>query len=295
MLLLIPSDSPRWALEGVSPSPHPKALLRAGGAVAPATLLRFPLILDPEEIPAFPEKKALAVLSPDYAWIRWAKERGMRAVWLNPQGRSSPEPHPPHDLEISDLAALKNPLEFRLPDLAETLTILRGHGVPENVIAHAAAVAGVAFFLAERLREKGIAVDPLLVHRGGLLHDLDKIASLNEGGAHGQRAAELLANLGYPELAEIARRHVLRPGQWPRTWPEKIVFLADKLLEGAEVVGLSARLLFLKERYPEFQEEIAAGEVFARALQNQILVALGFTEPELLEMLRARNFHLPRL
>ncbi|MEN3009650.1 MAG: hypothetical protein ABDI20_01480, partial [Candidatus Bipolaricaulaceae bacterium] len=62
---------------------------------------------------------------------------------------------------------------------------------------------------------------------------------------------------------------------------------------GAEVVGLEARLSALRARYPEFQERIAAAEPFARTLQNQVLVALGMSEAELLEALRALPLGLP--
>ncbi len=273
----------------------PVALLRTGGKPPPQALLRFPLILEPAEISPPERKDDLVLVSADYGWINFAKGKRLRAVWLNPQGLLCPCPHPLHDLEIRDLGELRKPLEFKLPDLAEALQILKEKGVPENVIRHAAAVAGVAFLLAEKLREKGIEVDPLLVHRGGLLHDLDKIESLREGGEHGERAAEILADLGYPVLGEIAKKHVLRPGKVPRTWPEKIVFLADKLVEGEEVVGLEARLSSLRERYPEFQAEISAGEVFLRTLQNQVLNVLGLSEAELLLLLRNRDLSLPQL
>ncbi|MGB9757599.1 MAG: HD domain-containing protein [Candidatus Bipolaricaulaceae bacterium] len=295
MLILLPTDSPAWVFSSCAEIPGPVALLRTAGKPPPSVLLRFPLILAPEEVPPPERKDELVLVSPDYTWIIFAKGKGLRAVWLNPQGLLCPSSHPLHDLEICDLGELRKPLEFKLPDLAEAWQILKEQGVPENVIRHSAAVAGVAFFLAEKLRERGIEVDPLLVHRGGLLHDLDKIESLKEGGEHGERAAEILADLGYPELGEIARKHVLRPGKSPQTWPEKIVFYADKLVEGAEVVGLRARLSALWERYPEFRAEISAGEVFVQTLQNQILTILGLSEAELLSLLRGLDFSLPEL
>jgi putative nucleotidyltransferase with HDIG domain len=295
VLILLPTDSPAWVFSACASVSSPVALLRTTGKPLPSALLRFPLILEPEELPVSEKKDDFVLVSPDYGWIRWAKGKGFRAVWLNPQGLGCPAVHPLHDREIREPRELQKPLEFELPDLEEALGILRREGVPENVVRHSLAVAGVAFFLAEKLREKGIDVDPLLVHRGGLLHDLDKIASLNEGGEHGERAAQILAELGYPELGEIARAHVLRPGRFPKNWPEKIVFLADKLVEGEEVVGLEARLSALKERYPQFHAEISAGEAFVRALGNQVLTVLGLTEPELLSILRGRDFRLPDL
>jgi len=284
-VLLVPSASPASLLEAVAHLPQPKALLRAGRS-EPAFLLCFPLILDPEEIPRPEKKDDVVLVSPDYGWIRWAKGKGFRAVWANFEGERCPEIHPLHDLELRQPEDLKRPWKFELPDLEESLGILHDHGVPQNVVEHSAAVAAVGFFLAERLREKGVPVDPLLVHRGGLLHDLDKIWSLKEGNNHGERAAEILEKLGYPKLGEIAKRHVLRPERLPRTWEEKLVFLADKLVEGKEVVGIRRRLSALLRRYPEFCEEIRAGASFISSLQNEVLSLLGMSEPELLTELK---------
>ncbi len=292
-MLLLPVDSPAWVFEACTKTPYPTVLLRTSGEVTPTLLLRFPLILDPQELPASGEKKDLAVLSPHYTWIQWAKDQGLRAVWLNPQGNPCPAVHPLHDLEVRELSDLTTPLRFPYPDLAESLEILRNHGVPENVVRHSAAVAGVAHFLGKKLREKDIPVDLLLVHRGGLLHDLDKLQSAQENSVHGEEAAQILSDLGYPALGEIARRHVLRPGQGPRTWEEKLVFYADKIVEEDEVVGLEGRLRELRARYPRFHGEIAKGEPFLRDVQNKILLVLGLREPELLALLRELSLGLP--
>jgi putative nucleotidyltransferase with HDIG domain len=291
-MLLVPSTSPDFLLEIVARLPEPKALLRAGRPDSPF-LLSFPLILDPEEIPRPGKKDDVVLVSADYAWIRWAKGKGFRGVWANFPRKRCPELHPLHDLEVRTPNDLERPWKFRLPDLEESLGILRDHGVPENVVEHSAVVAAVAFALAERLREKDVPVDPLLVHRGGLLHDLDKIWSIKEGNDHGERAAEILTKLGYPELGEIAKRHVLHPERLPRTWEEKLVFLADKLVEGKEVVGIRRRLSALLRRYPGFREEIRAGKPFISSLQNEVLSALGISEPELLEELKMCERVLP--
>ncbi len=292
MLVLAPADAPSELLRGLAAAAPNRALLRTGRLPPFSVLALFPLVIPPEAISGGED---VVLVASDYAWIRWAKARGLRALWYNPQGAFCPEPHPLHDREVREPAELARAWEFPWPDIPACLRLLREHGGPESVVAHSAAVAAVAHFLAERLRARGIDVDPLLVHRGGLLHDLDKMSSLNEGSEHGLRAAEVLSGLGYPELGRIAQAHVLQPGRLPTSWPEKLVFLADKLVEGTEVVGLSARLAALRARYPEFQEKIAAAEPFVRTLQNQVLLALGLTEAELLEELKKLPLDLPRL
>lgn len=290
MLVLAPADASSELLRGLAAAAPNRALLRTGRLPPFSILALFPLVIPPEAVSG--GEDAVLVAS-DYAWIRWAKARGLRALWYNPQGSFCPEPHPLHDREVREPTELARAWDFPWPDIPACLRLLREHGVPENVVAHSAAVAAVAHFLAERLRARGVDVDPVLVHRGGLLHDLDKIASLNEEGEHGLRAAEILAAHGHPELGRIAQAHVLQPGRLPSSWPEKLVFLADKWVEGSRVVGLEARLSALKKRYPEFQEKITACEPFVRTLQNQVLLALGRTEAELLAELQGLALSLP--
>ncbi len=290
MLVLVPSDAPSELLKAVAAAAPTRALLRTPRLPAWPTLSRFPLTIPPEAVEGGEDA---VLLAQDYPWIRWAKERGLRAVWYNPAAAFCPEPHPLHDRELRDPGELTEAWEFPWPDLGECLRLLREQGVPPHVVEHSAAVAAVAHFLAERLRARGVDVDPLLVHRGGLLHDLDKIASLNDEGEHGPRAAEILASRGFPELGLIAQAHVLQPGRLPQSWPEKLVFLADKWVEGAQVVGLEARLAALRQRYPQFQEKIAQAEPFVRTLQNQVLLALGLTEAELLGELQKLSLSLP--
>lgn len=293
MMLVVPGDSPACVLLACANAPYPSALIRTEEKPEPLFLLRFPLILDRHEIPQPENKDDLVLVSPNYDWICWAKAKNLRAVWLNFEGDLCPLAHPVHDLELRDPKELEKPLRFTLPDLPEALQILRRNGVPENVVRHSAAVAAVAHFLAERLRNQGVPVDPLLAHRGGLLHDLDKIESVKENCVHGEKAAEILASLGYPKLAEIARAHVLRPRNLPKTWEEKLVFYADKLVEEDKVVGLEARLSALRARYPEFLTEIQSGEPFLMALHAQILLTLDLGEPELLRELQGIPLELP--
>lgn len=290
-MLLIPSDSPPELLRALARVPTPKLVLRAEKSLPQDLLLRFPLTVSPETLARGDEEAVL--FSSSYGWIRWATSRGFRAVWYNPEGSPCPSPHPLHDREIRDLSELPGALRFDLPSLEGCLAILKGQNVPENVVQHSLAVAAVANFLAERLRTKGVPIDPLLAHRGALLHDLDKVTSLKEGEPHGERAARVLTELGYPRLGQIALAHVLRPGIAPRTWEEKVVFLADKMVEGAEVVGVERRLSCLEERYPNFLGQIQEAQPFIRAILAEVEGILGASERELIAELRGRDWRLP--
>lgn len=220
-----------------------------------------------------------------------AKTAGLRAIWFNPAGTPCPTVHPVHDAEVRAMVELPALLERRWrPDIADALRILHSHGVPPNIVRHSLAVAAVAHRLALRLREQGTAVDPLLVHRGGLLHDLDKVSS-EKPADHGVKAERALRELGWPDLAAIAARHVL--GRAPRTWEEKLVHYADKIVEEDEVVGLVARVTSLSCRYASDGDRIARSLPQLLALEQEIMRDLPTPPDAIMAELRALDLRLP--
>jgi len=217
-----------------------------------------------------------------------AKEAGLRAVWFNPQAAFCPLAHPLHDGEVYAMADLPSVLEnLHLPDVAECLALLAEQEAPPRVLGHSQAVAAIAFRLATWLRELGEAVDPLLAHRGGLLHDLDKITSRRLNQTHGQLGARLLREKGCPDLAAIAEHHlmftILDPTSRPATWEEKLVYYVDKIVEGAVAVGVTRRLGELRQRYPEYTEEFDRCVPLVLELEAEICARLGVSPAALLE------------
>lgn len=112
--------------------------------------------------------------------------------------------------------------------------MLRASGADEALLAHCQAVADCADELCRVLNEQGAGLDPLLVHRGALLHDLAKGER-----DHAVVGGAWLRELGYPELAEIVRQHTEPDSD---TLNEAgLVFLADKLVRGDRLVRLEER------------------------------------------------------
>jgi putative hydrolase of the HAD superfamily len=149
------------------------------------------------------------------------------------------------------------------------------------------------------LRRAGENVDPLLVHRGGLLHDLAKLKHLDRPPEqrmhHGELGARMLADLGQPELAEITRRHPLfcltQDALYPRTWEQKLVHLADKLIEGSRLVPLEERIAALRIRYAMDEARIIASLPALLALQGEVCAAIQLTEQDLIPNLRHTLLH----
>ncbi len=224
----------------------------------------------------------------DYvADVAGAKSCGLRAYWYNPTGNSCPLSHPVHDGELGLLEDLPRLLRRRpLPDVAGCLRLLsRGEGA-DRVIRHCLAVAEVAFYLAQELRARGVEVDPLLVHRGGLLHDLDKVATLGTGYRHGALASLWLRRAGQGALADIAEQHVAsalvgRSGDF-LSWEVRVVNYADKLVEEDQLVGLDSRWKGLTSRYPQYRPVLEEAYPVLLRLERELGRLLGRNPEEVL-------------
>lgn len=227
--------------------------------------------------------------------ILGAKQAGWITTWFNVNKRITPAHLPLHDLEVKHLSeipeALKKPL---LPDVQTCLNWYIESGVTHTLLAHVNNVAAISYQLAFWMEEKGIPVNPILAHRGGLLHDLAKLKDESQKN-HAELAAEILISKNQFELSEIARRHLignlLSEENRPQTWEQKIVNFADKLSEGSSIVSLDERLSALKHRYPNFTEKIRNNTPLIKDLENEILDPLGLNPPEFLIKLRTALFN----
>ncbi|MDF1520968.1 MAG: HDIG domain-containing protein [Brevefilum sp.] len=233
-----------------------------------------------------------AYLDDDYDPLCAAALSGHKTIWFNPAGVLAEDDFPRHDVEIQDVSELIN-INSRLhkPSLTQCLAWLDEWDVPDNVLAHSAVVARSAYVLAVMMRNRGISVDPVLTHRGGLLHDIDKIETLKMYGAHGRMGAEFLDAQGYPRLAEILREHimtrVMRPEALDWGWEVRLVFFCDKLVEGDRIVPFDQRLDALKIRYPYYVEKMERAESAIWDLSDEICEILDIpSHAELVEMLR---------
>ena len=249
--------------------------------------------LDPEKI---------LMIGDDYrSDILGARQAGWRGLWFNPAGKTAPGLLPIQDGEVTHLADLPALLDSPLlPGYSQCLYWLQGQPLTQTLLAHVHAVGSTAYLLAVWLRAKGQQVDPLLAHRGGLLHDLAKLKALERGPeqrtGHAELAALMLNDLGQPALAECARRHPLftlqHPELAPRSWEEKLVYFADKLVEGGRVAGLEERLASLRQRYPSDSEKISAMAPALLALQDELCAALDFPAAELVKRVKTAFYSM---
>lgn len=224
-----------------------------------------------------------------------SKLAGLKAIWFNPSGLPSNGHLPLQDCEIRNLNeildVLSNPF---LPDVQTCFGWYMELGATHTLLSHVQNVAAIAYQLGLWLEQAGLVVNPLLAHRGGLTHDLSKLQEQSEKN-HAVLAAEFLESKKQFKLAEIARRHLIgdltSDKTRPQTWEEKIVNYADKLSEGNTIVSIDERLEALQSRYPDFASKIKKNIPFVKALEDEIITALGTTPDNLKADLKKALFN----
>ncbi len=238
-------------------------------------------------------------LSAQYHQIYAFQKAGFRTAWLNPEGFLVKKPR--HDLDLVDLKELKDQQRHldQIPIFQQCCTWLDQWQVPENVRRHTTRVADLAYALAVALRVQGVQVDPVLTHRGGLLHDLDKIATLSEPRQHSLLGADFIEKQGYQQLSKIIRSHVMHAilerdeSDW--TWEERLVYFCDKLVEGDQLVSFPVRLAALKKRYPDYQLVLdrSAPAVFALSERISSILSISNHEKLISYLLDIDNIYIP--
>ncbi len=159
------------------------------------------------------------------------------------------------------------------------ITLLEKYGVPENIVRHSLKVEKVAVFVAQRLKEKGVAVNIELVSVGAILHDIGKMTAIKQGVFEQIVSREILEKEGLKEEAMIAFRHnfyeMLAHGCSDWGIEEKIVYFADKRVMHDSVVSLQERMADLNERYPKGRELFRNVMSHNVALEKEILALSG--------------------
>ena len=226
-----------------------------------------------------------------------ANQAGFKTVWINPIGAIAPGLIPIQNVEVMDLHSLPEALveQGALPDIKTCWAWYQKEGFSTLLWMHVQMVAFTAYQLAVWLRLAGERVDPLLTHRGALLHDLAKLSACQSSHrsshiSHGKLAALRLEGYGQSTLAEIARRHmlfcVLDNEAIPETWEQVLVYFADKLVEGAAITGYEVRLAALQVRYPGIDDRLEQTRAHIETMQSNICQILGCSSGELITQLQ---------
>jgi molybdenum cofactor cytidylyltransferase len=169
-------------------------------------------------------------------------------------------------------------LGYTVPTRDECQSILRDlFCVNENIVGHSITVAGVARSICDALISSGCQMDKEVITASALLHDMAK------GDAHHeQKAAGVLAEMGFPEIASIVACHTdIECSYHAPVSPAEILYLADKLVNGNTIVSITERFQSALEKFgndPEVKQKIEKRKEHARIIMNKVERAVGHTK-----------------
>ncbi len=137
-----------------------------------------------------------------------------------------------------------------IPDYHTCCRLLEAYRVPEHIVDHSRQVAAAGVWLGDELCRRGFEFDRRLLLSAGLLHDIAKMQSLEDGTDHAELGARWLEREGFPEVAEIVRNHVrLQTDLDGPLVAREIIFYADKRVRHREIVSVRERMQDLRQRY----------------------------------------------
>ena len=158
--------------------------------------------------------------------------------------------------------------------------------MPEHIKDHSKLVCEVALVLTDGLIAAGININRNLVRASALLHDITKPRSFKTGENHAQTGGQYVAELGFPEVGEIVRQHVMLDDYFSAVNPSEaeIVNYADKRVLHDKVVPLDERMTYILHRYAktkDHQDLLKQLWDQTRRLEKRLFAYLAFT-PDIL-------------
>ena len=174
-----------------------------------------------------------------------------------------------------------------IPKKDQCLNLLCRVNMPDHIQDHSKLVCRVALVLTDGLIAAGIDVNRKLVCASALLHDITKPRSFKTGENHAQTGGQYLTELGYPEVGEIVRQHVMLDHYFAASTPDEaeVVNYADKRVLHDRVVLLDERMTYISHRYAKSgsrQKLLQKLWDLTRQLEQRLFAHLSYT-PDILE------------
>jgi putative nucleotidyltransferase with HDIG domain len=140
---------------------------------------------------------------------------------------------------------------LKIPALHQCQHLLDSMEMPAHIQAHSRLVCAVALALTDGLLSAGLVVNRDLVQASALLHDITKPRSFRTGENHAQTGGAYLSDLGYYEVGEIIRQHVILDVYFETETPNEaeVVNYADKRVLHDRIVALDDRMNYIMHRY----------------------------------------------
>ena len=147
-----------------------------------------------------------------------------------------------------------------IPTAAECEALFANRQVDPRVIRHSRKVADVAQRMAAALLGSGLKLNLELVQAGALLHDVAKGQP-----EHAAAGASILRSMDFECVAEIVAAHTDLGGDFDLD-EKSIVYLADKLVRGEDLVTL-------KERFQPALDRFEHNKLALQAARRRLVIA----------------------
>lgn len=162
-------------------------------------------------------------------------------------------------------------------------------GMHDHIVAHSRQVCRVSLLLTDHLGIAGLNRD--LIMAAALLHDITKTRSFQTNEDHAKTGAQLLMDLGCPEIADIIGQHVrLNRYDFVSETPTdaQIVNYSDKRVLHDKIVPLNDRMQYILERYGNSQERKQKILILwekTQQLEKRLFASLPFSPDDVIKML----------
>ncbi len=98
---------------------------------------------------------------------------------------------------------------MKIPNRTQCFQIIRKMGMMDHIVDHSIMVGNVTLCLCSHVRQTSPSLNVELATAAALLHDITKTRSFETGERHSDTGGDLLVTLGYPEVGNIIRQHVI--------------------------------------------------------------------------------------
>ena len=186
-----------------------------------------------------------------------------------------------------------------IPPKQECMHLLGDVDMPQHIQDHSQMVCQVALIITDGLIAAGVDINRRLVAASALLHDITKPRSFKTGENHAQTGGEYLAALGFNEVGDIVRQHVMLDHYFAAEEPSEaeVVNYADKRVLHDRVVLLDDRMTYILKRYActgKRRELFSQLWEWTKALEQRLFSYLDFQPDEMAALLNNDGSHAGR-
>ena len=174
---------------------------------------------------------------------------------------------------------------MRIPSKKECYRLICESNMMEHIVVHSLQVCRVSLMIVDHIDIEGTALNRDLVQASAILHDITKTRSFQTKESHDKTGAKFLSELGYPEVGNIVRQHVVLDEYFLPEFPTEaeIVNYSDKRVLHDQVVSLKERENYILERYgtePIYRQRIRMLWRQTEKLEKKLFNCLPFSPEE---------------